>query len=500
MQPQLNRITRLARAGALEQAWAAFRDGGFLAAAPDDPDVLTVHGRLLKDRAARESGPARDALLDRAIDAYHRASDRSRATYPLINAATLAFLAGRRDQAHRLAQETIALLDSLSYAPETPYWLAATRAEALLLLNRTAEAESVLAQAIRQQPEAWEDHAVTLRQFAAILDAMGASSDWLDRYRPPLCLHFDGILGIAETDTETPRLIRERLAALRPGSAVGALASGADILIAEAVLEIGGYLHVVLPCPPDRFRATSVSPFGAGWTARFDRLLDAATTVVVLDDRQPPSDAAVALAREAAMGFALHEKARLQSPACALRVRVAGERDTPAEDACWARLGLPFDPIWTQRSDRKRRALPPHGEARALLAVPSRLAPALMRLGAPVPVAPCDDAVRQEDERAVFALTDPAEGARLATTLLAGHPDARLALDYRAFVPDAAHTPPYWDRACALAGAGPEGGVALSEAAALVLALRAPQDNVQPIGDARLPTGDLPLYALFPRG
>ena len=60
----------------------------------DDPETLSVYGRLLKDRAAREEGALRDELLNSAIAAYRRASDLSHASYPLINAATLAFLAG----------------------------------------------------------------------------------------------------------------------------------------------------------------------------------------------------------------------------------------------------------------------------------------------------------------------------------------------------------------------------------------------------------------------
>jgi TolA-binding protein len=127
----LTAITRLARAGALEQAWGLFQGSGY-DPLPDDADVLTVYGRLLKDRAAQASGPAREELLNQAIAAYTRASGLSRATYPLINAATLAYLSGRRDQAATLARQTIALLDSGQHAAETQYWLGATRAEALL--------------------------------------------------------------------------------------------------------------------------------------------------------------------------------------------------------------------------------------------------------------------------------------------------------------------------------------------------------------------------------
>ena len=125
IRPQLNSITRLARAGALEQAWTTFHAAG-LSPQSDDPDVLTVYGRLLKDRAAGESGAAREELLNRAITAYERASALSHATYPLINAATLAYVAGRHEAAVTLDER-----DGAVTAVRTPY--GHYRADAYLL-------------------------------------------------------------------------------------------------------------------------------------------------------------------------------------------------------------------------------------------------------------------------------------------------------------------------------------------------------------------------------
>jgi hypothetical protein len=487
---QLNSITRLARTGALEQAWALFAAEGFLSGS-EDPDILTVHGRLLKDRAAQATGAAREALLNEAIAAYARASELSRATYPLINAATLAFLAGRPNPSRRLAIETIALLDSGDFAPETPYWLGATRAEALLLLGRPAEAQAALADAIRSQPEAWEDHASTLRQFALILREMGADEAWLAPFRPPPCLHFEGILGIAADDMTARAAIAAEVEAVRPSYAIGALAAGADILIAEAVIRAGGYLHAVLPCPAEHFRALSVTPFGGDWDARFARLMDEAASVIVLDDRPLLSGASVAIAREAAMGLAIQESRRLQTSARALRVRPAGETDTPLDDRLWTAQGLPLREIGVARSSDTQSILARDRTPAALLAVPEGVSvepPPTALAALPGP----------QDSGLVYRFAALGACAGAAVALLERAPEVRLGIDYRALSAAGEDgDESALRRAAFLASAGLKRAAALSESAALALALHRPEASVQPMGDLRTPHGDMPIFGLF---
>ena len=56
----------------------------------------------------------------------------------------------------------------------------------------------------------------------------------------------------------------------------GQLACGADILIAEALLDRGGELHVVLPFAEEDFIKSSVAVGGAEWIARYEKARDAA--------------------------------------------------------------------------------------------------------------------------------------------------------------------------------------------------------------------------------
>lgn len=318
--PSLFSITAHARSGALDHAWRLFREGGY-EAIEDDPEVLTVRGRLLKDRALAASGLKRRSLCLAAAAAYAQASELSGGAYPLINAATLSLLADDAGTARARAAELLDRLASGEAEPDTPYWRGATRAEALLVLGCVGEAEAVLAEAMARAPRAWEDHASTLRQFALILAELGEPAAWLDRLRPPRALHFAGHMGVAPDDETLHKAVREVLQAERIGFGFGSLAAGADILIAEALLECGAELHLALPADVDDFRTVSVERFGQAWTARFDRLLHAAESVNMMLN-SPGSDhpLAIRLAAETAMGDAVIKARTLATEAIQLLV------------------------------------------------------------------------------------------------------------------------------------------------------------------------------------
>ncbi len=183
----LSTIIALARAGALDHAWAQYCGAGY-DKAEADPAALTVRGRLLKDHALRATGEARRTYYLRSAEAYRQAAALQPATYPLINAATLSLLSGDRGQAEEIAHEVLARVAAEPDEPETPYYRAATEAEALLLIGRRDGARSALAAAVAAAPRAWEDHGSTLRQFVAIEDELGGDPAWLDMLRPPRIL------------------------------------------------------------------------------------------------------------------------------------------------------------------------------------------------------------------------------------------------------------------------------------------------------------------------
>jgi hypothetical protein len=337
----LSQILSFARAGNPARAWALFHSSGWNERS-DDPKALTLKGRLLKDRAKAADGADRARLYRLAADAYAAAAELERDSYPLINAAALALLGGKPERAGVLAQETLALLDEDPAQGENAYWRAATRAEALLLLGDETGARAALAGGIVQLPRAWEDHAATIGQFELILAEQGVDAAWLDRHRPPPSLYFSGIIGLDDKDAKVPQDIAAIIERERPGFGFGALAAGADILIAEALHKAGAELHVILPYPVDRFRELSVAPFGDHWLPRFDALVEAAVTLDVLtelpDEEERSLAVAVEMADRVAMGQCVRNAGVLKSRPKALTI--AGRSDDPRrQHRVWAATG-----------------------------------------------------------------------------------------------------------------------------------------------------------------
>lgn len=344
-------ILTLARAGATSRAWNAFRAAGLDGV--DEVDALTLKGRLLKDQARQAKGAERGALFAQSGAAYARAATLRPDSYPLINAAAMALFAGDGSGAAQIARDVLALVDSDPSQGETPYWREATRAEALLLLGRDDEAQASLAAAIKLAPQAWEDHASTLRQFATILAETGGDAGWLDAHRPAPALHYSGILGIASDDEAAHEAVRGAIAEIAPGFAYGALAAGADIIAAEAVVASGAELHIILPAAPAEFRSSSVDPFGATWGPRFEALLKAAASVTLCHEGCETSRAGIVLADYHAMGRAAERAALLESRAIGLRIEPG---DRPALGDPWLASGRELVHVPVANGDKPNAA------------------------------------------------------------------------------------------------------------------------------------------------
>jgi tetratricopeptide (TPR) repeat protein len=426
-----------ARAGALDRAWRLLEEAGLMEEGAD-PVALCIKGRLLKDRAARRDGAERADLCRQAAQAYVRAAAVKPASYPLINAATLYFLAGDRERAETLARDTLALVESQPDEPETPYYRGATRAEALLLLGRRDEARAAFAEAILLAPRAWEDHASTVRQLARIESAEGRDDAWLDAHRPPRSLHFGGhmsfdpkVLRREHLDVRIATLLKEE----NVGFGYGALAAGADIIIAEALIERGAELHAVLPGGAEAFAAVSVDPFGKAWRRRFEAVIARAETVrPVRPLGAPPNAAMVGLADEIAMGAALINGRRLESSA--VQLLVLDSARGPANGASGRSLEIWAAGGWRQRvltAPRETRPDPPAAlagpaEPLAVLAVDvgagDRIEAALAALRRRLAALPEPALLPYlTEDRLILAYPGPGEAAEAAVRLLRSAPD-----------------------------------------------------------------------------
>jgi len=274
-------VLALARMGDTERAVELFTAYG-LNRAPN-PHERAIGARLLKDRAlALPDGSERTAALRGAFEAYHAIYRDSGDSFPGINAATLALLAGDAQQARGLAD---ALLADPAVEGEGDYYLAATKAEALLILGRTAELEEVLCGAAVAGSDDHGARSTTRRQLAMVARHLGLDEagrqKLLASLAPPRVAHFAGHMFASDEAAETrlrsevDRILEEE----DVGFAYGALASGSDILVAEAALARGAELHVVLPFEEEDFLAQSVLPGGDSWLERYRTCVDKAASV-----------------------------------------------------------------------------------------------------------------------------------------------------------------------------------------------------------------------------
>ncbi len=481
--------------------------------------MLSVRGRLLKDRALRSVGNERRRLYREASRSYARAAEIGGATYPLINAAALSLLAGQGEQARELARQVLERLDGGAGEPDTPYYQEATRAEALLLLGADAEARASLAAAIARAPRAWEDHASTLRQFALILDETGRDKAWLDPMRPPRCLHFAGHMDLAAGAGELADQVRAVLREERVGFGFGALAAGADIVIAEALLDEGAELELVLPGGVPAFRLASAASAGADWARRFDRVLARAAVRAVGPAGAPPNALSIRLGAEAAMGAAAMHAEILTTEAIQLLILDAGEAGDAGVSGsigqAWIGSGRRQRLLRSPRGRSARRgapAAPPDPACLAALIEIQADAETLPRLAEAIAAGPAPMAAPRWSHGALsVAFARPAEAARAALHIAASlNGRARIAGHYGIVhrVEDPFGGPPLLLGPAAMTPASilasvPEGAVHVTQDFAAALhAAGAPGARTELVGE--LPGGDadsaLKLYSLQPRG
>lgn len=309
----------LARAGAVDFARAEYVRLG-LADAEDHADAVALGARLLKDVALAARGPRRIAFAKASLRRYEALSRRFGGLYGAVNAATLALVAGDRAGAAARASAVLATPPMPGLEGEGAYYDAASRAEAWFLTGDQDAARETLAAAMASAPSAYAAHASTLRQLEMLCRETGVDPDWLAPFRPPLCAHFTGHIASLPEDAlrqRIDRVLREQ----RVGFAYGGLAAGADILFAEALLDAGGELHVVLPVSLASFVEVSVAPFGEGWVPRFERCLARATSIrYASQDPYRGDEQVFAYSSQFAMGCAVLRAETLSTEAIQLAV------------------------------------------------------------------------------------------------------------------------------------------------------------------------------------
>ena len=313
-------------------------------------DVRALQARIAKDAALAAEGEERRRLAFRSAAVYDAIFAETGGYYPGINAATLRLIAGDTGGSQRLARS---VLELLRRSGEESYYAAATEAEALLLLLDVDGARAALERAAMLHRGDYGALATTRRQLRLVCKQHRIDPEVLTPLAGPRVVHYCGHRVVPDsTDGRFPQsalsrvtqAIAEEVERQRPAYAYGSLASGADILWAEALLANGAELHVVLPFARDEFVTESVADAGHEWVERFEECLAAAADVsYATDDAFLGDDVLYRYGAELAMGLALLRARYLDADVRQLAVwdgaAARGAAGTAIDIATWGRRG-----------------------------------------------------------------------------------------------------------------------------------------------------------------
>ena len=285
----------LKRSGATNQARRRYDSLGLaaidLSTVPSGlaEEISAIGPGLDKDMALRSEGDDQATWARRSAEGYESAFEKHNSSYLGANAATMWLVAENRERAEAVAQQSIDALTPWSkLGIDDRYWEAVTEAEAALALGEISQAAEALEKAGQVSVGNHASRQITLGQLKMVCDLIGEDHSILSPIANPSVVHFCGhrILapGVegrfpAEDEPRVKAELAEAFQELNVGFGFGSLAAGADILAAEALLERGAELRVILPFDRDEFVRTSVAPAGHGWIERFERCLAEAERV-----------------------------------------------------------------------------------------------------------------------------------------------------------------------------------------------------------------------------
>ena len=294
----------LARTGSPEAANTVLRR--LASAGHRDEETLGLLARTHKDlwQASPDSMVGQKHLA-RCRALYHRAFKETGGYYSGINAAATALMLGKVAEARRLAKTVSAICEEQlgTAGGDETYWLAATRAETILIEGNVDGARQSYAEAVQSSNAGFATVSSTRSQARLLLVALGCDSKELDGcFQLPAVAAFAGHMFDAagrkhprfpakhagKASRKLKRLINDHR--IRVG--YSAVACGGDLLFAEALLDSGGEMHVVLPFGKTSFRKTSVeiSP-RRDWGRRFDSVLRRAASVTIMNPGGDPANA-----------------------------------------------------------------------------------------------------------------------------------------------------------------------------------------------------------------
>jgi class 3 adenylate cyclase/tetratricopeptide (TPR) repeat protein len=284
----------LARSGATHRANAILSQ--LLNSGHCDAETLGILARTHKDLWRQATTP-QEAIrqLRLAENRYEQAYRLTGSYWTGINAATMAMLMGEENQAKTLAlqvrQQCLDLLQQRFYSEK--YWLIATLGEAALILKEWSEAKDWYSQAVEIGKGRFGDLSSTRSNANSLIQHLQTDQISIDElFKIPRVVVFSGHR-IDQSDRPTPRFppeiepiiyrtIRERLEKKDARLGYASAACGSDILFLEAILELGGEAHIILPYNKEEFIKNSVDIIpDSDWGQRFNWVMERATETIV---------------------------------------------------------------------------------------------------------------------------------------------------------------------------------------------------------------------------
>lgn len=354
-------VLTLARLGDTERGLKLYDDYGLEAIGGVDP--LSLKARLLKDQAFDAPKPDPERLLE-AAKLYAAVFQRTKSSYPAINAATLAKIAGRPRLARSLARR---VADDIMAGGGSDYFSLATLAEALAVMGDVAGARDALERAMLAPDADVGARSTTVLQLRRLIAAEGDAhgmESLLELIEPPKVAMFCGNIFISnpELEADLAARMREVIARENVGFGYGALAAGSDILIAELLLERQAEIHVVLPFAEPDFLEQSVAPAGEEWVARYHAVREKSASITFASNMSYMGEMSqFAYGSKVSMGMARLRARQLQAEALQLViVEERGDRTLSGSDVTsWRDTGCRSEVVITSKLTRPVFPPPP---------------------------------------------------------------------------------------------------------------------------------------------
>ncbi|UBF29090.1 TRAFs-binding domain-containing protein [Kovacikia minuta CCNUW1] len=268
-----------------------------------DEETLGLLARTHKDLWLQAVDPeVRDRQLQLATERYQQAYQLNRSAWTGINAATLAMINGQVEQAkslaHKVREDCLQKLSNSFNRSSDDYWQLATLGEAALILGEGGEAETFYGQAVEVGQGRFGDLSSSRRNAMLLAKHLEIDSQQIKQwFQVPRVVVFCGHR-IDHPDRPQPRFpahlepkvyraICDRLHQLNARLGYSLATCGSDILFLEAIREMKGELHIVLPYDREQFIRDSVDIIpGANWKERFEQLMQQATEVIIASNRK----------------------------------------------------------------------------------------------------------------------------------------------------------------------------------------------------------------------